>query len=413
MKTLKDDVSREFLTYPAGSRIIHEEENSVNLIEKWQNMTKKHKFYWYTLRPLVIIFLFFKFGYRFKKIQKTKEPFMVLANHNTDWDPLFVGVSFPKPMFFVASEHIARWPRAYKFIKHAFSPIIRYKGTTAASTVIEMLKQLKKGSSVCMFAEGARSWDGVTQKISPSTGKVVKKAKCGLITYKIQGGYFVSPNWSQGNLRRGPIYGAPVNTYTKEQIDAMSVDEINEIIARDLYEDAYEKQLAEPRKYKGKNLAYKMENLLFKCPECGVMDSMHSQNDTVRCSKCGFNFKYTEYCMLEGGPFTTVKELARWQQQEVARDADNNVSYTSQGGKLLTVANHVETLIDEGPIELSATEIRCGNTVIDITNIQDLAMHGRRAVVFSTKDTYYELLPSEESNVLKYHMLFDEYKSKL
>ena len=44
---------------------------------------------------------------------------------------------------------------------------------------------------------------------------------------------------------------------------------VYELLKNDLYEDAYERQLAEPQKYKGKNIAEGMENLLFICPECG------------------------------------------------------------------------------------------------------------------------------------------------
>ena len=76
----------------------------------------------------------------------------------------------------------------------------------------------------------------------------------------------------------------------------MSVDEINEAIQKDLYEDAYAKQIENPKKYKGKQIAYKMENLLFKCPKCGAMDTIRSEKDTVTCEKCGMSFKYTEYC---------------------------------------------------------------------------------------------------------------------
>ena len=34
------------------------------------------------------------------------EPYIVIANHNTDFDMIFVGISFPRHMYFVASEHI-------------------------------------------------------------------------------------------------------------------------------------------------------------------------------------------------------------------------------------------------------------------------------------------------------------------
>lgn len=375
-------------------------------------MTRKHRFFYRLLRPLVVVFLFFKFGYRYKSIGKIKGPYIVLANHTTDWDPLFVGVASKKQMYFVASEHIARWKVAFKFLKYAFDPIIRYKGMPATASIIEIFRAVKNGANVCMFAEGARTWDGVTLPISPATGKVIKKAKCTLVTYKIQGGYFVSPNWSQEGLRKGPICGAPVNIYTKEQLEEMSVEEINEIIAKDLYEDAYAHQLENPKKYKGKQIAYKMENLLFRCPECGAMDSIKSQKDTVTCEKCGLTFKYTEYCMLEGLRFKTVKELAAWQQEEVLKDAQEEKVYTSQGGKLTSIEKHVETECAQGAVSLTKDALSCGNVSIALDTIADLTMHGRRAIVFSTKEKYYELLPSEESNVLKFLLLYNVYKNR-
>ncbi|MBQ7966264.1 MAG: 1-acyl-sn-glycerol-3-phosphate acyltransferase, partial [Ruminococcus sp.] len=123
-------------------------------------MKKYQKIYWKILRPLVIVFLYLKFGYTFKTAKDLPENFIVLSNHNTDFDPLFLGVSFKDSIRFVASEHISRWKFAFKFVDHIFSPIMRPKGTNAASTVKEMLRTLRGGDNVCMFAEGARSWNG-------------------------------------------------------------------------------------------------------------------------------------------------------------------------------------------------------------------------------------------------------------
>jgi hypothetical protein len=75
---------------------------------------------------------------------------------------------------------------------------------------MEIMRATKKGKSVCIFAEGVRTWDGVTNPILPSTASLIKAAKCGLVTYRVTGGYFVSPNWSEGGTRRGPISGAPI-----------------------------------------------------------------------------------------------------------------------------------------------------------------------------------------------------------
>ena len=129
----------------------------------------RHRIIWTIIRPLVAVFLYFKFRYRYQKAKNLPDHYIVLSNHNTDFDPLFVAVSFGRQMYFVGSEHISRWKVAYPLLKWAFQPILRYKGTSAASTVMEMLRALRSGANVCMFPEGARSWNGVTAPILPST----------------------------------------------------------------------------------------------------------------------------------------------------------------------------------------------------------------------------------------------------
>lgn len=330
----------------------------------------------------------------------------------TDYDPVFVAASFDKQMYFVASEHTTRWGVASKFLKNCFEPIVRYKGTTAASTVIDMLKKVREGKCVCMFAEGARSWDGVTAYIQPATGKVVKTAKCALVTYRMEGGYFVSPNWSEGSgTRKGHIQGKVVNVYTREQLAQMSVKEINEAIANDLHEDAYERQLSNPVKHQGKNIAERMENVLFICPKCGAVDSMHSAGDTVRCDKCDLSFRYNEYAMLEGAPFETVKELFAWEKQEVIKASESGAVYTSSSGELHTVSKGEEVLIAEGAVSFSGEMLVCGEVEIPFTSILDLAMHGWHSLVFSTTEAYYDLTIGKESNALKFHLLYEAYQT--
>lgn len=369
----------------------------------------KHQMIWSTLRPLVYPYLKFKFGYTYEKAKDLPETYIVLSNHTTDFDPIFVAMSFPKFMHFVASEHVARWKFLSTLINFAFAPIWRYKGSVAASTVIDVFKKVKEKKNVALFAEGARTWDGITGPILPSTGKMVKKARCGLVTYKIVGGYFASPRWSQSNTRKGYVHGAPVNIYTQEQLEEMTVDEINEAINRDLYEDAYERQIQEPKKYTGKDLAKYMENLLFICPKCGKIDTIQSDDNTVKCSACDLSMQYDEYGMLTGNTFKTVKEVADWQKSEVEKAALADAVYTASSGRLITVKKHEETLVAEGPVTLSRTSLVCGEMEIPLSEISDMSIHGRRGLVFTAQKQYYELVPSTEANALKFLWLYEEY----
>ena len=373
-------------------------------------MPKRHQFFWKLLVPLVGIFLRIKFGYTFEKVKNAPDRFIVLANHTTDFDPLFVGVSFKNYMRFVGSEHIARW-KIFPLLNYVFNPIMRYKGMTASSTVMEMIRTVRGGTDVMMFAEGVRSWDGLPSPIAPATGKVIKSAKCALITYRISGGYFTSPMWSAGNgTRRGCIHGRPVNIYTAEQLSKMSISEINEAIKADLGEDAYEVQLKSPAKYKGKNLAERMETMLHICPDCGEMDTLTSKGDTVSCEKCGMKFTYDEYGMLHGIPFETVRDLSLWQKGEIEKHA-LTATYTSPAGALIKVAKHEETPVCSGAVTMNAQKLTCGDTEFDVSSLMDLAMHGRHALVFSTNDGYYELIIENGGNALKYQLLYNTLKN--
>ncbi len=370
-------------------------------------MNKKHVIIYTLLRPLVAVFLYIKFGYTYKRAKNLPENYIVLSNHNTDFDPLFVAVSFRRQMYFVASEHIARWKTAYKLLKFAFSPITRYKGAPANAAVIEVIRRIRKGANVCVFAEGVRSWDGVTCPILPSTAKLIKSAGCGLVTYKIQGGYFASPMWGGASSRRGPVRGAPVNVYSKQQIEAMSLEEIYETITTDLHEDAYAGQLKSPKKYKGRRLAERLENLMFICPECGGIDTFASLNDTVRCSACGFEMKYDEYGMLLGGSHKTVKEFSDWQKQTVGKHVSEERVYTAASAKLSSVAKHVETFITEGELSITPSHLKCDQTEIPLHDISDMAMHGQHAIVFTVGKKYYELIVEKGVNALKFLLYFN------
>ena len=375
-------------------------------------MKNRLSFCYKLLRPLVILLLKCVFGYTYETAKNLPANYIVLSNHTTDFDPLLVGASFRQPMYFVASEHIARWPVVGKLITWLLQPIYRNKGASAAATVMEILRHTRKGHNVCMFAEGARTWDGVTCPILPSTAKMVKSAGCGLVTYKIIGGYFTSPRWGGASIRRGMLHGAPVKVYTPETLRAMSNEELHAAITWDLYEDAYARQLAAPKRYRSKKRAMFMERLLFICPQCSSRDTIRSAGDTVSCSSCGMQFRYDPFGKLEGLPYSTVKALSDWQNQQVLGDIENSIPYTAPDATLTTLRNHEEALEAQGEVTMTAAFLRCGDFQVALEEIADLNIHGQKAIVFTANRTYYELRPAEGFNALKFHLYYHSCKEK-
>ena len=366
-------------------------------------MSRKLNFFTAILRPVGYAVAKLKFGYKYKKAKGLPPNYIVLSNHVTDYDPILVGLSFQPQMYYVASEHITRWGWLYKVLNFVFEPIIRYKATVAASTVMDILRKVRKGKNVCIFAEGVRTWDGVTAPVVPATAQLVKSARCGLVTYRIEGGYFASPNWaSSANTRRGRLYGAPVGIYTKEDLAKMSVEEIDEIIKRDLHEDAYARQKVEMHRYRSKKRAEGMESLIFLCPKCRAHGALTSAKDTVTCSACGNSFTYDEYGMLDGIDYKTVYDLNQWQRGELANDVENNVCYTAPNASLFTLAGHELSAVAEGDAHITPDAITIADVTIPLSTISDMGMHGRRTLIFSTTDNYYELKVPKGQNIIKF-----------
>ena len=374
-------------------------------------MNRKHLFLYTVLRPLVILFLKIRFNFKYQLAKDLPDKYIVLSNHATDYDMLFVGASFRRQMYFVGSEHIARW-KIYPLLRWALEPIIRHKGAPATAAIMEMLRKVRQGANVCMFAEGVRTWDGVSCPIQPATAKLLKTAGCGLVTYRLTGGYFASPMWCGAGVRKGPVRGAPVRVFTKEQLKEMSAEEIYQVICEDLYEDAYARQLEQPQRYKSKLGAARLENLLFLCPKCGQQDSYHTQGDRICCASCGTAIGYDEYGKLENSAFDTVQKLYDWQCTQVAGDVTQGKPYVAQCGLLRTVENHVSCEVDQGEIYMSPEVLRCGNFQVEMERITELAMHGQRNLVFTVDGKYYEIKVADGGNALKFHLYFQELKER-
>ena len=236
-------------------------------------------------------------GYRYRRAERIEGPAIIMGNHNMDIDAGLLGLSYAQCMRVVASEHVFRKGIITFLIRLFFDPIVRMKGKTEIRTVREMLGVVKKGGRVCIFPEGNRSFNGLTGEITQASATLVKMAKCQLITYRIEGGYLRFPRWAR-KARRGPTRGREVGRYPAEQLQQMSVDEIHELIKRDLHEDAYARQLENPLPYTGEDLAESIETALYLCPKCGGIGTIQSKGDRFSCP-CGLSMRYTEFGMLE------------------------------------------------------------------------------------------------------------------
>ena len=145
---------------------------------------RRHINIWRFTRLITPLYLKWKLGYSHDKAPKNlKPPYIVLSNHNSNFDAVEIGVCFPRQMYFMASEQVYRVGFKSRLLRWAYEPISKIKGSTDFLAVSKALRKIKNGKNVCLFPEANRSFNGKTFTIHEATGKLVKVAGGG-------GGYF-------------------------------------------------------------------------------------------------------------------------------------------------------------------------------------------------------------------------------
>ena len=363
-------------------------------------------------RWLIQPFIRRKFNYQFDKLPDIGGPFLLLCNHNTDYDPIFVSLACPAPVRFVASEHITRSGLGAWFLKRYFAPIIHTKGVMGLKSTMEILHALRDGDNVGIFAEGNRSFNGITGSIPPVTGKLAKKTGMALVTYRLEGGYFTQPRWGK-SLRRGRLIGHLVNVYPPESLATMNADEVQSAICRDLHEDAYAVQSAQPVPFRGKNLALGMEAALFLCPKCRKIGTLTTDASRIRCG-CGFEAAYTEYGDLvePDGTKHTVSGLDARQREALAdlvKAADENAPLFSDEIKAAEIGpDHLPVSVHTGTLTAYRDRVSFDDRQFLPDDLSGVAVHSRNTLTvhLGSQAVQYEITGKDAFCALKYVYLY-------
>jgi len=361
----------------------------------------------YTAGPIIRAVM----RYRVKKLDGPGSPSLVIANHNTDLDPALVAMGFSRHMYFVASEHAFRKGVKSKILRAVFEPIPINKTRADIGAIREVLRRLKAGANVCLFAEGDRAYNGMTGPISISTAKMVKASGADLVTFRLEGGYFTMPRWAK-HLRSGKMAGNMVNRYPAAEMKTMSDEQILDLIRQDIFEDAYEQQKVTPIRYQGSRLAEGIELALYLCPGCHSIGTLRSDGDRFYCG-CGLEATYdaTGFLKGEGVPFSTITEWDKWQAKElegIIKNAGNDPICKDEGQKLFLV--HAASGIErkgEGPMYIDREAFHCAGNTFPLREIVRFTIVGRMNLVFSLKNgAMYEVSSDTPRSALKYREIF-------
>lgn len=265
-----------------------------------------------------------------KKIEKInmeglKGPYLMFSNHMHFIDFELTAVAlYPARM-----NNVVNIDGFYKraWLLNWIGAIATRKFTTDLHLIKSMMKCLKRNDSVGLYPEARYGASGTTSFLPTSLGKLVKKCKVPVVTVIHHGNHLYAPFWNFRDKRKVPLYTRITQLLTVEQIEKMTVEEINETIRKEFIYDDYQYQKDNNIIIKNKTRAEGLHRILYQCPHCHKEFSMNSKLDEIYCEECGKRWKLTETGYLVGNDgvteFDHIPNWYKWQIENVKLQVEN------------------------------------------------------------------------------------------
>ncbi len=147
-----------------------------------------------------------------------EQPYIIVSNHISNIDPIYIGVSFPRKLYFMAKKESFRYP-IFRWILRYFGafPVDRSRpDIKAIKTSIDILQ---KGKVLAIFPQGTRESEKELTEIKQGAAYFAVKTNTPIIPVYIKGTDKVMPkNRNVFKPKKVEIYiGEPIQIPKKRQ----------------------------------------------------------------------------------------------------------------------------------------------------------------------------------------------------
>ena len=260
-------------------------------------------------------------------------PYIIFSNHMAFIDfELAAMVTHPRKVNNVVNidgYHMMPWLLTW------IGSICTRKFTNDIHLVKSIRRVIQNGDILCMYPEARYTPIGTTSFLLDSLGRVVKMNKVPLVVVTHRGNHLYSPFWAYANKRKVPMHTTFRQVLTAEQVQTMSVDEINAAIRKAMEYDEYRYQLenniliTEPYRAEG------LQKVLYQCPHCGTEFRMETRGAEIFCNHCGKRWFLQENGQLKATEgeteFPHIPDWFKWEQEQVRQQIlDGTYAYEDE-----------------------------------------------------------------------------------
>ena len=248
-------------------------------------------------------------------LKEASVPYIMLVNHASFFDFLYVNkLHHPRRPSYLINEYHSTRP-VLRFFKKRIGMISKKQFYSDLAAPMGIFRTLKKGYPVVIFPEGRTCTDGRSYPIVEEGAAFYKKLDVDLVIARVRGAYFAAPKWRGRRYHRGAAVTVEVmKVLKKDAMKAMSDDELNAEIEKNLRENA---SLDIQCRYRQHGKARGLENVLYRCPECGSVYTIKSRGNSLYCTSCGFtrtlneDYHFTEEPYMISDWYDRIVEMER------------------------------------------------------------------------------------------------------
>jgi 1-acyl-sn-glycerol-3-phosphate acyltransferase len=143
--------------------------------------------------------VWFQFQFNGKGYVPVEGPVLLVSNHQSNLDPVLVGIACPRQLKYLARIGLFFWPFSLWIRSLGAVPIDRERG--ALSGIRTTLELLKQQNAVLVFPEGSRTENGKLDVMLPGFCLLARRSKATIVPVGIVGAYEALP--------RGAVYPRP------------------------------------------------------------------------------------------------------------------------------------------------------------------------------------------------------------
>lgn len=292
------------------------------------------------------------------EIKEKEGPFLVIANHQCMLDFVnLIGLT-RRPMTFVLSKSFFSTLPIQGILKK-LGVIPKQQFQTTVGDMKRMKAVVEAGQPLAIYPAGLMCEDGLSTPVPKATYKFLKWMHVDVYMARTRGTYFVMPKWSK-RIRPGVTKMDVTLLFSKEELETLSLEEIQARTDAVLLYDAYKEQEEDPQRYAGCQDIRGLEHVLYMCPHCKEEFSMEVTGESViRCKNCGFTQTMDAegffHCQDKEKEIRNVSDWSRRIQAAVQRsiEADETVSLGAEA---------VFQMVDEKKHKM--TEVGCGELLL-------------------------------------------------